>query len=60
MKLYDEELKKETHMAGIHTTLPVTIDARGPKNMINSNILQSHFKSLRASTMLKDFAKITP
>jgi agmatinase len=35
MELYDEELKKETYLAGIHTTLPVTIDARGPKNMIN-------------------------
>jgi agmatinase len=36
MELYDEELKKETYLAGIHTTMPVTIDARGPKNMINS------------------------
>ena len=35
MELYDEELKKETYLAGIHTTPPVTIDARGPKNMIN-------------------------
>lgn len=35
MELYDEELKKETYLAGIHTTLPVTVDARGPKNMIN-------------------------
>jgi agmatinase len=35
MELYDEELKKETHLAGIHTTLPVAIDARGPKNMVN-------------------------
>jgi agmatinase len=35
MELYDEELKKETYMAGIHTTLPVAIDARGPKNMVN-------------------------
>lgn len=35
MELYDEELKKETYMAGIHTTLPVSIDARGPKNMVN-------------------------
>jgi len=35
MELYDEELKQETYLAGIHTTLPVTIDARGPKNMIN-------------------------
>ena len=36
MELYDEELKKETYLAGIHTTLPVAIDARGPKNMISS------------------------
>ena len=35
MELYDEELKKETYLAGIHTTLPVVIDARGPKNMVN-------------------------
>ncbi|MGP8154969.1 MAG: agmatinase [Smithella sp.] len=35
MELYDEELKKETFKAGIHTTSPVTVDARGPKNMIN-------------------------
>ena len=35
MELYDEELIKETYLAGIHTTLPVSIDARGPKNMIN-------------------------
>ncbi|HBI47850.1 MAG TPA: agmatinase [Smithella sp.] len=36
MELYDEELKKETYLAGIHTTLPLTIDSRGPKNMINA------------------------
>lgn len=36
MELYDEELKKETYLAGIHTTLPVAVDARGPKNMINA------------------------
>lgn len=36
MELYDEELKKETYLAGIYTTLPVEIDARGPKNMINA------------------------
>ena len=35
MELYDEELKKETYLAGIHTTLPLAIDARGPKNMVN-------------------------
>ncbi|HOU50351.1 MAG TPA: agmatinase [Smithella sp.] len=36
MELYDEELKKETYLAGIHTTLPVDIDARGPKNMVSA------------------------
>ncbi|HOG91523.1 MAG TPA: agmatinase [Smithella sp.] len=36
MELYDEELKKETYLAGIHTTLPVEIDARGPKNMVSA------------------------
>ena len=36
MELYDDELKKETYLAGIHTTLPVEIDARGPKNMITA------------------------
>jgi len=36
MELYDEELKKETYLAGIHTTLPVATDARGPKNMVSS------------------------
>jgi len=36
MELYDEELKKETYLAGIHTTSPVAIDARGSKNMINA------------------------
>lgn len=35
MELYDDELKKETYLAGIHTTQPLTIDSRGPKNMIN-------------------------
>ena len=35
MELYDEELKKETYLAGIHTTPPVAVDARGPKNMVN-------------------------
>lgn len=35
MELYDEELKKETYLAGIYTTPPVAIDARGPKNMVN-------------------------
>ena len=36
MELYDEELKKETYLAGIHTTLPIAIDSRGPKNMVSS------------------------
>jgi agmatinase len=36
MELYDEELKKEIFSAGIHTTLPLAIDARGPKHMVNS------------------------
>ena len=36
MELYDEELKKETFTAGIHTTQPLTIDARGPKYMVNA------------------------
>ena len=35
METYDEELKKETYLAGIHTTPPVTVDARGPKNMVS-------------------------
>lgn len=34
MELYDEELKKETYLAGIHTAEPVAVDARGPKTMI--------------------------
>lgn len=34
MELYDEELKKETYLAGIHTARPVDVDARGPKFMI--------------------------
>ena len=36
MELYDEELKKETYLAGIHTMLPVAVDARGPKHMISA------------------------
>jgi len=36
MELYDEELKKETYLAGIHTTGPVSIEARGPKYMIGA------------------------
>jgi agmatinase len=36
MELYDDEMKKETYLAGIHTTLPLAIDSRGPKEMINT------------------------
>lgn len=36
MELYDEELKKETFTAGIHTTAPMAIDARGPKHMVGA------------------------
>jgi len=36
MELYDEELKKETYLAGIHTASPVSVDARGPKYMIRA------------------------
>ncbi len=35
MELYDEELKKETYLAGIHTIPSLAVDARGPKNMVN-------------------------
>ncbi len=35
MELYDEELKKETYLCGIHTMEPLNVDARGPKNMVN-------------------------
>lgn len=36
MELYDEELGKETYLAGIHTLDPLAIDARGPAEMIAS------------------------
>ena len=36
MELYDEELKKDTYLAGIHTTSPVEVDARGPKYMVSA------------------------
>lgn len=36
MELYDEELKKETYIAGIHTMLPLTVDARGPRQMVGA------------------------
>jgi len=34
MELYDEELKKETYRAGIHTLVPLAVDARGPEEMV--------------------------
>ena len=36
MELYDEELKKDTYLAGIHTMSPVEVDARGPKYMVSA------------------------
>ena len=36
MELYDEELKKDTYLAGIHTASPVEVDARGPKYMVSA------------------------
>jgi agmatinase len=33
MELYDEELRQETYRTGIHTLLPLEVDARGPKEM---------------------------
>ncbi len=36
MELYDEELGKETYLAGIHTVSPLEADARGPKQMISA------------------------
>jgi len=36
MELYDEELRKETYLAGIHTLLPLAVDARGPEAMVAS------------------------
>ncbi|HDQ03496.1 MAG TPA: agmatinase [Deltaproteobacteria bacterium] len=35
MELFDEELKKETYLSGIHTTQPLDVDARGPKSMVS-------------------------
>ncbi|MDI6742276.1 MAG: agmatinase [Smithella sp.] len=35
MELYDDELKKETYLAGIHTIPALEVDARGPKHMVN-------------------------
>ena len=50
MELYDEELKKETYLAGIHTTSALAIDARGPKNMIN--ILRKKIVKIVASNKI--------
>jgi agmatinase len=36
MELYDEELGKETYLAGIHTLPPLEADARGPAEMVNA------------------------
>lgn len=36
MELYDEELGKETYLAGIHTIAPLEADARGPVEMVAS------------------------
>ncbi len=34
MELYDEELGVETCLAGIHTAVPLEVDARGPEAMV--------------------------
>jgi agmatinase len=36
MELYDEELGRETYLAGIHTLPPLDADARGPAEMVNA------------------------
>ncbi len=36
MELYDEELRRETYLEGIHTLLPLETDARGPERMIET------------------------
>lgn len=36
MELYDDELGKETCLAGIHTLPPLEVDARGPAEMVES------------------------
>ncbi len=36
MELYDEELRQETYRAGIHTLVPLEVDARGPAQMMDS------------------------
>ena len=35
MELYDEELRKETYLSGIHTLDFLEVDARGPKEMVD-------------------------
>jgi agmatinase len=36
MELYDEQLCKETYLAGIHTLPPLDADARGPADMMDA------------------------
>jgi agmatinase len=36
MELYDEELRRETYRAGIHTLPPLEADARGPAEMMRA------------------------
>jgi agmatinase len=36
LELYDEELLKETYLSGIHTMAPLTVDARGPEEMLKA------------------------
>ena len=36
MELYDEELRKETFLEGIHTLHPLEADARGPAEMVEA------------------------
>jgi agmatinase len=36
MELYDEELRGETYLAGIHTLSPLEADARGPAEMVSA------------------------
>ncbi len=36
MEFYDDELKKETYLAGIHTLAPLEVDASGPAGMVEA------------------------
>jgi agmatinase len=36
MELYDEELRQNTYLAGIHTLPPLEVDARGPAEMVEA------------------------